>query len=232
MQPQDFDAFLDKSLADTHLSRSERKQLSKQLSQFPLDARKLSQLRTQVFEKAREAMAHNRDRAVIDWLEDMLNALEGRKKLPKTGTTEAFFSPGPDCRAQIIETLHRAKKQVDICVFTITDNHICDALKKLFDRGVRLRIISDNHKSEDRGSDIDRLAGMGIPVKIDRTHFHMHHKFALFDRQKLLTGSYNWTISAANSNNENIIILDEPTAIRSFSQEFDRLWDSLNPYPH
>lgn len=231
MLPEEMDAFLDHSLKDTHFSRSERKTLGRSLEAISDQPRLMNQFRQRAFDKARQAMEHPRDRAVLEWLEDMLNVLEGRRKLPKTQHSHAYFSPGPQCRAKIIECLHRATKAVDICVFTITDNHISEALKSVHKRGVKVRIISDNHKSEDRGSDIEHLADFGIPVRIDNTRFHMHHKFALFDRETLLTGSYNWTISAADVNNENIVILEDSGTVRSFIKEFDRLWNTLSSYP-
>ena len=39
----------------------------------------------------------------------------------------------------------------------------------------------------------------GIPVAFDASEHHMHHKFAIFDGRTLLSGSYNWTRSAAIS---------------------------------
>ena len=52
----------------------------------------------------------------------------------------------------------------------------------------------------------------------------MHHKFAVFDRKVLLTGSYNWTRSAASENQENLIVTEAPGLVRSFAAEFDKLW--------
>ena len=56
----------------------------------------------------------------------------------------------------------------------------------------------------------------------------MHHKFAIFDRQRLLTGSYNWTRSAADYNEENFIITEEPVLLEEFKKQFDQLWSQLN----
>jgi phosphatidylserine/phosphatidylglycerophosphate/cardiolipin synthase-like enzyme len=95
---------------------------------------------------------------------------------------------------------------------------------------VAVRIITDNDKAFDRGSDVERLARSGIDVCVDRTSHHMHHKFAIFDRKRLLTGSYNWTRSAASSNEENFIIVDNPRLRSSFQDEFDRLWKEFSTW--
>jgi phosphatidylserine/phosphatidylglycerophosphate/cardiolipin synthase-like enzyme len=55
------------------------------------------------------------------------------------------FSPGQPCRLQIQECLRAARTDVDICVFTITDDRIITAIQDAHDRGVRVRIISDNN---------------------------------------------------------------------------------------
>ena len=92
-----------------------------------------------------------------------------------------------------------------------------------------MRIISDDDKSNDRGSDVDRLAEAGVPVRVDRTQYHMHHKFAVFDERLLLTGSYNWTRGAAEHNEENFIITSEQHFVHSFSNLFGKLWSKFEP---
>ncbi|MEJ6573108.1 MAG: phospholipase D-like domain-containing protein, partial [Akkermansiaceae bacterium] len=120
-----------------------------------------------------------------------------------------------------------AKSSLDICVFTITDNRIVRKLAEAHERGVKVRIISDNMKSDDLGSDMEVMEKFGIPCRYDRTAAHMHHKFAIADTGLLLTGSYNWTRSASTENNENIVISNNIRLVNSFQQEFDRLWRSL-----
>jgi len=40
----------------------------------------------------------------------------------------------------------------------------------------------------------------------------------------LLTGSYNWTFSANNRNNENLMVIDDPEVIEIFQNQFINLW--------
>jgi phosphatidylserine/phosphatidylglycerophosphate/cardiolipin synthase-like enzyme len=56
----------------------------------------------------------------------------------------------------------------------------------------------------------------------------MHHKFAIIDNRLLLTGSYNWTFSANNRNDENLMVIDDPEIIEIFQNQFINLW--LNKY--
>lgn len=146
---------------------------------------------------------------------------------PPVAPAAAFFSPGLACLQQIVHRFATARQVVDICVFTITDDRITRAILDAHRRGVALRIITDNDKAYDLGSDIARLQEVGVPVKIDQTPAHMHHKFAIFDRARLVNGSYNWTRSATEVNAENVIDTGDPTLVAAFAAEFQRMWNSL-----
>ncbi len=90
-----------------------------------------------------------------------------------------------------------------------------------------MRIITDDAKAEDLGSDVERFERAGIPTRVDRSPYHMHHKFAILDGASMLTGSYNWTRGAARDNEENLIVTTEPRLLAPFRATFDRLWAKL-----
>ncbi len=136
------------------------------------------------------------------------------------------FSPGDDCMNDIIEQIHSASKFLDICVFTISDNRISDELIKAYNNGIEIRIISDNEKMNDDGSDIRYLFESGIQIKIDHSPNHMHHKYMIVDEIRVLTGSYNWTRSAAQYNQENIVITDNDDIVTGFMDNFSQLWET------
>jgi phosphatidylserine/phosphatidylglycerophosphate/cardiolipin synthase-like enzyme len=143
--------------------------------------------------------------------------------------TKTYFSPGPDCLNAIIDALKNAKKRANICVFTISDNRITEAIREAQLSGVNVKVISDNDKRYDEGSDIDHIAEMGIEVKLDKTRAHIHHKFAVIDDTITISGSYNWTRSAETVNHENIMITDDKEVAKSFTREFDKLWKQTEP---
>ncbi|MCD4794628.1 MAG: FAM83 family protein [Bacteroidales bacterium] len=141
--------------------------------------------------------------------------------------TKIYFSPGTDCLNAIVDTLRNAKRKAKICVFTISDNRIVDAVKEMQLNGVNIKIISDNDKRYDMGNDIDYIAKLGIDVKLDTTSAHMHHKFAVIDDTITITGSYNWTRSAETKNYENILITDSKDVAKAYGREFDKLWEVM-----
>ena len=153
---------------------------------------------------------------------------ESRQAAPASSDTSrgrAYFSPGVSCLEAICEQIKAARHTLEICVFTITDNRITTVIEDAIKRRINVRIISDDMKSGDRGSDVGRLSEGGADVRIDRSPNHMHHKFAIVDNKTLITGSYNWTRSAAESNEENIVVLQESQLTKKFQQEFKAVWE-------
>lgn len=226
MNAQEIDAILSATLQDRQLTRTERQALQAVLEERKASEAVLALFRSRAFQLARDSVGDPRARAVISWLEDTVKTL-----LPSRGSEprqlEAHFSPGEGPLESILLLLEEARSSADVCVFTITDDRITRALLQAHERGVRVRVISDGDKSFDPGSDIRRLAESGVPVRLERSEAHMHHKFALFDRARLLTGSYNWTRSAADVNYENVLISTDPRLVLPFCRVFDELWESL-----
>ena len=225
-EPQ-IEKILRHTLKDYRLSRGEKRVLSSILDETGVDEHDLGVLRHQAFEIARGELLTADAKDVLQWLESVVKVL-----LPKSETavpdSRVFFSPGDDCLRRIVGLLTFAQSKVDICVFTITDDRISDAILEAHRRKVQLRIITDNDKSADRGSDISRLQQRGVPVRVDESEYHMHHKFAVFDAKTTLTGSYNWTRSAARHNEENLLVTTDPSVVRAYANAFEELWRKLN----
>lgn len=137
---------------------------------------------------------------------------------------EISFSPGPGCKNLILSKIRNAESSLNICVFTISDNQITREIINAFNRGLEVRIITDNYKMHDTGSDIFELQREGIDVRIDKSDSHMHHKFMVVDDLITITGSYNWTRSAELYNQENTISIEDESFSSSFNIEFERLW--------
>ncbi|MFO0951943.1 MAG: phospholipase D-like domain-containing protein [Isosphaeraceae bacterium] len=231
--PDEIAAFLRESLADHRLSRSERQGLAERFEEA-LAYTDLPTLRREALSAARAAIGDVSDasaREVFDWLEAVFRVIEnvgaGGAVSRDAAVMEAHFSPGDTCRGRIAQLIQNARKTLDVCVFTITDDRISEPLLDAHRRGVALRVITDDDKADDEGSDVARLARAGVPVRVDRTEYHMHHKFALFDDEVLLTGSYNWTRGAAQYNDENLIVTDEPRLVHPFRGTFERIWNRL-----
>jgi len=146
--------------------------------------------------------------------------------------TECLFFPSPSAHSRLLQLLRRASVSLDVAVFSITDNDIADTLVAAMQRGVAVRVISDDEQVKQQGSDILRLQAAGMPVKVDASPaFHMHHKFAIIDGLTVATGSYNWTQQAHTGNQENLLVVEDAGAVREYQGCFQGMWDSFQA-PH
>ena len=227
MDQNQIDDVLKRTLSDFRVSRGERKLLEGLIRQYGDADHQIGVLRSRAFDVARAETTDPQTLQLIDWLEDVVKVFQIRDQstLPEVA---AYFSPCAECLNAIRRQFEKVKLSADVCVFTITDNRISDAIRDAHARGVKIRVISDNDKSLDEGSDIQRLENLGIAVRIDRTRYHMHHKYAVFDQKTTLTGSYNWTRSAAEFNEENFVITSDSRITKQFLNEFEKLWNSLS----
>lgn len=230
MHDHELKAALRRSLSDGQLDRTERDEFRAWLEQSEANEHRRAVCQSMAFELAREAIESQTVplHSALIWLERIVKLLTPLATADSPQTiAEACFSPQHRCAERIAQLFDSARRTVDACVFTLTDDRITEAIERAHRRGVKVRFITDNEKLHDPGSDVDRLARAGIPVRVDRTAFHMHHKFALFDGALLLTGSYNWTRSAALHNEENFILTSEPRLLRPFAQLFEELWQQF-----
>jgi mitochondrial cardiolipin hydrolase len=217
---------LRESIADELFSTPEKKTLKSMVADLRPNQDQLNFLRSKVFDLANEKVTEKNYRFIIQWIRNATNAMV----LPSPEKSDAFFSPGESCREVILQQINLAINRIDICVFTISDDRITEAITGAHQKGVTVRIITDNDKSLDLGSDIQQMSRGGIAIKMDGTPNHMHHKFMVVDSRSLLTGSYNWTRSAARFNHENVLVTRESGAVRAFQDEFERLWKEMNFY--
>ena len=75
-----------------------------------------------------------------------------------------------------------------------------------------------------RGTRAFRLAAAGVQVRNDTNQDLTHHKVAIIDDQIVLIGSFNWTDSAQNDNNENLLVIRSAELAAAIEREFQRIW--------
>lgn len=214
------------SFEDFKLSSDEKHRLRTLMGALQSEQELFSFARNKAFDIYRSSQVNESEHEIsrINWLERVVKTIDNARNRVSVPTPSVYFSPGEHCLDQILHGLSTAKISIDICVFTISDNRITEAILSAHENGKSIRIISDNDKAKDKGSDVYYLSEQGVPVRLDQSPHHMHHKFALFDQNKLINGSFNWTRSASLKNEENITILYDPDLVKAFSSKFEVLW--------
>jgi phosphatidylserine/phosphatidylglycerophosphate/cardiolipin synthase-like enzyme len=166
-------------------------------------------------------------RCLLFWLMLLISATMA----PSAASAAAVhFSPNGNVRQELIHAIQHSWKQIDVAVYHITSLDLARALASAHAR-IPVRVLTDREKAEANGTALKILREKRVAVRTLGVvgQSLMHHKFAVFDRRLVATGSYNWTQTAERANFENLVFLDDPDAVARFQREFDRLWSQAGP---
>lgn len=138
---------------------------------------------------------------------------------------ELYFSPSDNTNGAILGTLEEANEDILFALLTFTKTDLAAMIAHRFHDGVDVRGIIDN--INDNGSEYNFLREQGVPVKDHVPSSIFHHKYAVVDQQKVITGSHNWSNAANTVNDENTLIFHSATIANIFRQEFEKRWAEL-----
>ena len=130
---------------------------------------------------------------------------------------DVMFFPSEENVGKLANHIHRARVSLQICVFTITNNKLANAVLDQHRKGIKVRIITDDECVKNKGSDVERMAQAGIEVRTDDSkQNHMHNKFLIVDGNHVVTGSFNWTVAAGFNNQENLLVSDDKFYVKAY----------------
>ena len=120
---------------------------------------------------------------------------------------EVYFSPHGGCTEAIIRELNKAKMTILVQTYSFTSAPIAKALLDAHKRRVKVEVILDKSQRTQQYSSATFLFNAGIPTKIDSAHTIAHNKVMVIDGEVVITGSFNFTKAAEESNAENLLII-------------------------
>lgn len=124
-----------------------------------------------------------------------------------TGTVDVFFSPRGGATDAIVSEIASARSEILVQAYSFTSVPVAKALLDARKRGVRIEVVLDKSQRRERYSSADFLVHGGIPTYIDDRHSIAHNKIMIFDRNTLITGSFNFTKAAEEKNAENLLVI-------------------------
>lgn len=144
---------------------------------------------------------------------------------PAAAAVEVYFSPSNKCEKGIVEFINESEEEIEAAVYAINNDRIVAALKKAYDRGVKVRILTDRLQASNKSSKVRELYDYGINIRVHSKHKIEHNKFAVFDNENVVTGSYNWTNPATEKNSENcVFFINVSDAVEEYDNRFEYLW--------
>ncbi|MBU3161146.1 phospholipase D family protein [Clostridium frigoris] len=152
--------------------------------------------------------------------------------LPATYIKYYFTRVTGDLDKQMIKVIDTSVDTLDIAIYTITLPNVVDAIISSKKRGVIVRILTDSKTCvyASVGEQLNRLKLLGIPVKINTHYGYMHLKVTIADSKIITTGSYNYTGSATNNHDENLVIISNEKIAKDYRHEFNIMWNDTYNY--
>ena len=141
--------------------------------------------------------------------------------------------------------LARVHRQLDLGLFVFSAQNLANRLATLRSQGVKLRVLADPGFANRAFSEVLDLLGVILPdhrcrIETDNRPWSkplegvgipqlaggdkLHHKIAVLDRRRVISGSFNWSPSAAFQNDETLLLIDSKPLALHFEHEIDRLW--------
>ena len=173
---------------------------------------------------------------------------------------DVLFSPHPKRDRNhglnlLAKQLKTAREKIDMALFVFSAQELTNALQERVEQGVVIRLISDPGFASRPFSEVLDLLGVTLPdhtCKVEAGNMplerglkgigtprlargdKLHHKFAVVDNRRVITGSFNWSPSAAHTNDETLLVIHSPQLAKHFTREMDRLWETaeLGITPH
>jgi phosphatidylserine/phosphatidylglycerophosphate/cardiolipin synthase-like enzyme len=144
-------------------------------------------------------------------------------------SVEIYFSPDDGVLDRILEQMRSAEKSVEILAYALTTDTIGETLLELHRRGITVRGVVERSQEQASGSETPHLRQNGLDIRLDGNPENMHHKVIILDEATVVFGSYNFTRSAEEKNDENVLIVHDPALAAQFLIEFERIYESATP---
>jgi phosphatidylserine/phosphatidylglycerophosphate/cardiolipin synthase-like enzyme len=138
---------------------------------------------------------------------------------------ENYFAPEDDVAGEIISEIEAAQSRIRFMAFTFTSEEIADAMLERGQAGVVVQGVVEDRNAGRSYSQYERLLEAGHDVLPDGNPYIMHHKVIIIDDTTTILGSYNFTASAEERNDENLLIIHDPEVAGLFVKEFGRMYE-------
>ena len=135
-----------------------------------------------------------------------------------------YFAPEDEVVPAMIDAISGAEESIRFMAFSFTLDDVGQALLARAVEGVDVAGIFETTGSETRFSELTPLFCAGLEVRQDGNPFVLHHKVFIIDNDTVITGSFNFSANATDSNDENLIIIQDADLAAQYLAEFDRRW--------
>lgn len=142
---------------------------------------------------------------------------------------EVLFAPEDRITQRLVQTIMGATGRVQVLAFILTSDPIARALMEQARRGREVQVVLEAENAGASGSDYQEMLQAGVEVRLDTNPYNMHHKVLIVDNRLVALGSFNFTRTAQEQNDESMLIVHNPGVVRAYREEFLRLFSQSLP---
>jgi len=138
---------------------------------------------------------------------------------------DTYFSPDDGVLNALVPLLDSAQESIYFLAFSFTSNELGDVVRAKAKAGLTVEGVMDaGQVVSNQGTEYDPFKQAGLMVRKDGNEGLLHHKVFVIDGKIVAFGSYNFSKSAEENNDENLIIVYDEAIAQQFIQEFMRDW--------
>jgi phosphatidylserine/phosphatidylglycerophosphate/cardiolipin synthase-like enzyme len=139
---------------------------------------------------------------------------------------KTYFSPDDGVLNALVPLLSSAEKSIYFLSYSFTSNELGDVVRQKAVNGLDVKGVMDAEQVvSNQGTEYDLFKQAGMSVRLDGNEGLMHHKVFVIDGKIVAFGSYNFSKSAEENNDENLIIVYSEPIAQQFIEEFYRVWN-------
>lgn len=137
---------------------------------------------------------------------------------------DIYFSPDDGVLNALASLLNGAEQSIHFLAFSFTSNDLGAIVREKAEAGLTIAGVMDQEQvSSNQGTEYDPFKQADLDVRIDGNAGQMHHKVFIVDEKIVVVGSYNFSQSAEERNDENTIIVYNEVIAEQFMLEFERV---------
>jgi hypothetical protein len=143
------------------------------------------------------------------------------------GEVEVHYAPSENLERVDVGLLRSAHTKIDMAAYSLTDWPVIDALIDVHRRGVAVRIVLDPSQQHA----FDRLREITGSIRMKSPGPYMHLKSYAIDGLILRSGSANLSASGLKHQDNDLLVVRDPSAANAFEARFEQIWRGANPLP-
>lgn len=129
----------------------------------------------------------------------------------------------------LLAELENAQSSIRFMTFSFTRDDMGNALLNRASAGINIQGVFERTGSETEYSEMPRLFCAGLDVRQDGNNGILHHKVFIIDEATVITGSFNFSNNAVDSNDENVLIIRDVDIAALYIDEFLRVQSIATP---